>query len=37
MGAIERGERNLSLQSLEKIAEKLELDPLELLKTPGGA
>ncbi|QAB17779.1 XRE family transcriptional regulator [Leucobacter muris] len=31
MGAIERGERNLSLRSLERLAETLDLDPLELL------
>jgi transcriptional regulator with XRE-family HTH domain len=32
MGGIERGERNLTLKSLERIAERLELDPLALLK-----
>lgn len=31
MGGIERGERNLTLRSLERIADFLELDPLELL------
>lgn len=31
MGAIERGERNLSLQSLERIAEKIGIDPVDLL------
>ncbi len=31
MGGIERGERNLTLKSLERIAERLELDPLALL------
>jgi transcriptional regulator with XRE-family HTH domain len=30
-GAIERGERNLTLQTVEKIAQRLGLDPLELL------
>lgn len=39
MGGIERGERNLTLKSLERIAERLELDPLALLQpdseTPG--
>lgn len=35
MGAIERGERNLSLKSVEKIAAKIELEPLALLR-PGG-
>ncbi len=32
MGGIERGERNLTLKSLERIAERLELDPLALLQ-----
>lgn len=32
--AVERGERNLSLQSVEKIAEALEIDPLRLLVEP---
>jgi transcriptional regulator with XRE-family HTH domain len=31
MGGIERGERNLTLKSVEKIAEQLDLDPLVLL------
>lgn len=31
MGGIERGERNLTLQSVESIAERLGLDPLALL------
>jgi transcriptional regulator with XRE-family HTH domain len=31
MGGIERGERNLNLKSLERIAERLEVDPVELL------
>ncbi len=35
MGGVERGERNLTLRSLERIAEKLDLDPLELLRQPG--
>ena len=35
MGALERGQRNLSLQSLERLAEQLELDPLELLRDGG--
>jgi transcriptional regulator with XRE-family HTH domain len=34
MGALERGERNPSLRSVEKLAERLEIDPLELLKKP---
>lgn len=36
MGAIERGERNLTLKSLERIAGHLDLDPLVLL-TPQAA
>lgn len=35
MGGIERGERNLTLQSVERIAGKLDLAPLVLL-TPDG-
>ena len=31
MGAIERGERNLSLQNLERIAGKINVDPVDLL------
>jgi transcriptional regulator with XRE-family HTH domain len=31
MGGIERGERNLTLKSVERIAERLEIDPLVLL------
>ncbi len=34
MGGIERGERNLTLKSVEKIAAKLGLEPLVLLKQP---
>ncbi|OMB89922.1 transcriptional regulator [Mycolicibacterium conceptionense] len=30
-GAVERGERNLTLQTLERIADFLEVDPLDLL------
>jgi transcriptional regulator with XRE-family HTH domain len=29
-GAIERGERNLTLQTVERIADRLGLDPLDL-------
>jgi transcriptional regulator with XRE-family HTH domain len=36
MGGVERGERNLTLKSVERIAERLDLDPLELLKPPSG-
>jgi len=32
MGAIERGERNLTLRSLERIADCLRMDPMELMK-----
>lgn len=31
MGGIERGERNLTLRSVERIAASLSLDPIELL------
>lgn len=31
MGALERGERNVSLKSVEKIASKLKIEPLLLL------
>jgi transcriptional regulator with XRE-family HTH domain len=34
MGGIERGERNLTLKSLERIASQLDLDPLSLLQLP---
>jgi len=32
MGGIERGERNLTLRSLERIADCLGMDPMELMK-----
>jgi len=32
MGGLERGERNLTLKSLERISETTGLDPLELLR-----
>lgn len=32
MGAIERGERNLSLRSVERLALQLGIDPLSLLR-----
>lgn len=32
MGGVERGERNLTLKSVERIAEQLELEPLALLQ-----
>jgi transcriptional regulator with XRE-family HTH domain len=34
MGGVERGERNLTLKSLERIAQRLDLDPLSLLQRP---
>lgn len=32
MGGVERGERNLTLKSVERIASTLRIDPLELLR-----
>ena len=32
MGGLERGERNLTLRSLERIAVKLGIEPLDLLR-----
>jgi len=32
MGGIERGERNLTLRTVERIAARIELDPLTLLR-----
>lgn len=32
MGSLERGERNLSLRSVERLAEQLGMTPLDLLK-----
>lgn len=32
MGGVERGERNLTLKSVERIAHRLKLDPVDLLK-----
>jgi transcriptional regulator with XRE-family HTH domain len=37
MGGIERGERNLTLKSLERIAGRLGLDPLTLLQPSSDA
>jgi transcriptional regulator with XRE-family HTH domain len=34
MGGIERGERNLTLKTLECIAARLNVDPLVLLQSP---
>jgi transcriptional regulator with XRE-family HTH domain len=36
MGGIERGERNLTLKSLERIAERVGLEPLALLVQGAG-
>ena len=36
MGGLERGERNLTLKSLERIAEKLDVEPVVLLKQGAG-
>jgi transcriptional regulator with XRE-family HTH domain len=33
MGGIERGERNLTLKSLERIADRLGVDPVTLLSS----
>lgn len=32
MGGLERGERNITLRSLERIAERAGVEPLELLR-----
>ncbi|SNT17659.1 DNA-binding transcriptional regulator, XRE-family HTH domain [Micrococcales bacterium KH10] len=34
MGGVERGERNLTLQSVERLAERLGVDPRELFRQP---
>lgn len=34
LGALERGERNITLRSLERIAGQLGIDPLTLLSEP---
>lgn len=36
MGGIERGERNLTLRSVERIAARIEEDPLSLLRPKRG-
>lgn len=36
MGGLERGERNLTLKSLERIATVIAVDPLELLQERAG-
>ena len=35
MGGVERGERNLTLKSVERIAAKIEVEPLMLLRQRG--
>ena len=35
MGGVERGERNLTLRSLERLAERLGVSPLSLLEESG--
>lgn len=34
MGGVERGERNLTLRSVERLAQRAGLDPVELLRPP---
>ena len=34
MGGVERGERNLTLRSLERLAERMGVDPVMLLTPP---
>ena len=34
IGAVERGERNVTLLTLEKLAASFKVDPLDLLKVP---
>ncbi len=36
MGGLERGERNITLKTVERIAAALGVDPAELLSEPGG-
>src|SRR3954453_22978947 len=36
MGGLERGERNLTLRSIERIAESIDVDPLALLRGRSG-
>lgn len=35
MGGVERGERNLTLKSVERISERIKVEPLKLLQPPG--
>ena len=34
MGGVERGERNLTLRSLERLADRMGVDPVDLLRRP---
>jgi transcriptional regulator with XRE-family HTH domain len=36
MGGLERGERNLTLRSVERIAEQIEVDPVALMREAPG-
>jgi transcriptional regulator with XRE-family HTH domain len=36
LGAVERGERNLTLRSVERLARNLGIEPLDLLKPQSG-
>jgi transcriptional regulator with XRE-family HTH domain len=36
VGGLERGERNLTLKAVERIAAKIDVDPLALLRKPAG-
>ncbi len=36
MGGLERGERNVTLRTIERLAERLGVDPVELLRGPLG-
>jgi len=36
MGGLERGERNLTLRSVERIAERIDVDPLALMRPSDG-
>lgn len=36
MGGLERGERNLTLRSVERIAAVIKIDPLELMQDEAG-
>jgi transcriptional regulator with XRE-family HTH domain len=34
VGGLERGERNLSLRAVERLADSLDVDPMALLRSP---